>query len=64
MNRRGIYKDVVDPEIPWTAYQLRPNVCVAMVFAPKLFSVERAMTCLEIIKSTLLGPLGTIHLVY
>ena len=31
VNRRGIYKDVLNCELVYTDYQLRPNMCIAMV---------------------------------
>ncbi len=60
INRRGIYKDVLDPEVEWTEYQLRPNFCIAMVLAPELFNVKHAMHALKVVKETLLGPLGIV----
>lgn len=42
VNRRGIYKDVYKSSDGYTDYQLRPNVCVAMVVAPQLFDPENA----------------------
>lgn len=49
MNRRGIWKDVVGATHPWTCYQLRPNVSVAMAIAPELFEVNAAKQCLAVI---------------
>jgi glycogen debranching enzyme len=31
VNRRGIYKDVLGSSLPFCDYQLRPNVCIAMI---------------------------------
>ena len=33
-------------------------MCIAMVVAPDLFDPEKARSVLEIVKETLLGPLG------
>lgn len=37
---------------------MRPNVCVAMVLAPECFDPANARHALEIMKSSLVGPLG------
>lgn len=58
INRRGIYKDVYKATHPYTEYQFRPNLCVAMVVAPELFDTVHAVECLKLMKSVLLGPLG------
>ncbi|KAI8924740.1 glucanotransferase domain of glycogen debranching enzyme-domain-containing protein [Entophlyctis helioformis] len=58
INRRGIYKDVYGSSLAYMDYQLRPNMCVAMVAAPELFNPDHARTALSLIKSTLAGPLG------
>ncbi|KAJ3269829.1 hypothetical protein HDV01_000877 [Terramyces sp. JEL0728] len=58
VNKRGIYKDCIATSVPYTKYQLRPNICIAMVKSPELFDPGHARICLEIIKETLLGPLG------
>lgn len=42
VNRRGIYKDVFGSSEKHTDYQLRPNVCIAMSYAPELFTKENA----------------------
>ena len=31
VNRRGIYKDIYGSSLPYSDYQLRPNICIAMV---------------------------------
>ncbi|KAL8586750.1 hypothetical protein ACOMHN_061263 [Nucella lapillus] len=58
VTRRGIYKDCANSSLPWTEYQLRPNICVAMVVAPKLFEEEKAWGALEVVQQVLLGPVG------
>ncbi|KAJ3319863.1 hypothetical protein HDV06_005839 [Boothiomyces sp. JEL0866] len=58
VNKRGIYKDCIATSVPFTKYQLRPNICIAMVKSPELFDPEHARNCLKIIKDTLIGPLG------
>ncbi|KAJ2961469.1 hypothetical protein NQZ79_g3219 [Umbelopsis isabellina] len=58
VNRRGIYKDVYKSKEPYTDYQFRSNVPVAMVVAPELFTPAKAMGSLELARSNLLGPLG------
>lgn len=42
VNRRGIYKDVFGSSEKFTEYQLRPNICIAMSYAPDLFTKENA----------------------
>jgi len=54
VSRRGIYKDVFGSEQGYTDYQLRPNVCVAMQYAPDLFDVEHAKTCLDTVERVLM----------
>jgi glycogen debranching enzyme len=58
VNRHGIYKDTCSSSLPFTDYQLRPNMCVAMVVAPECFDPAHARHALEIIKTSLTGPLG------
>lgn len=66
VNIRGIYKDVYGSSLEYTDYQLRPNICVAMVVvifiilkqAPELFTESLAIEALKIIKKRLLGPVG------
>lgn len=58
INRRGIYKDTLGATQKWQDYQFRPNLLVAMVVAPELFDRDHAAQCLELIKTTLCGPLG------
>ena len=47
VNRRGIYKDVLGSTHGFTDYQLRPNICIAMSYAPELFDREHAKICVE-----------------
>ncbi len=47
INRRGIYKDVLRSINTYTEYQLRPNLCVAMAYAPDLFNPEHARICIQ-----------------
>ena len=54
VNRRGIYKDVFRSEEKYHDYQLRPNVCVAMAFAPEIFSVDKARICLKNVETILM----------
>ncbi|KAI8147846.1 glycogen debranching enzyme [Fennellomyces sp. T-0311] len=58
IHRRGIYKDVYKATEPYTEYQFRPNLCVAMVVAPELFDPVHAAGCLNLMNKVLLGPLG------
>jgi len=58
VRRRNIYKDVVGSKFIYSDYQFRPNICVAMAFAPDLFNTEHAAKSLELIQSHLAGPLG------
>jgi glycogen debranching enzyme len=56
INRRGIYKDTLNPTHAYTAYQLRPNLLVAMSYAPELFTRENAQICLDVVKKVLMEP--------
>jgi len=47
INRRGIYKDVYGSTDAYTDYQLRPNICIAMSYAPELFNRKNAQICLQ-----------------
>jgi glycogen debranching enzyme len=47
VHRRGIYKDVYGSTTPGADYQLRPNICIAMSYAPQLFNPAHAKTCLD-----------------
>ncbi|CDS12463.1 hypothetical protein LRAMOSA04657 [Lichtheimia ramosa] len=58
IHKRGIYKDVYGATEPYTEYQFRPNLCVAMVVAPELFNREHAKQCLQLMHNVLLAPLG------
>ncbi|KAI9263123.1 glucanotransferase domain of glycogen debranching enzyme-domain-containing protein [Phascolomyces articulosus] len=58
IHRRGIYKDVYKATWPYTEYQFRPNLSVAMVVAPELFDPIHATECLQLMNQVLLGPLG------
>jgi glycogen debranching enzyme len=42
VNRRGIYKDTYKSSQGFTDYQLRPNICVALSYAPTLFDKDHA----------------------
>jgi len=55
---KGIYKDTHGSSHGYTDYQCRPNQCIAMVVAPELFDPEHAKLALNIIKYSLVGPLG------
>jgi glycogen debranching enzyme len=43
VHRRGIYKDVYKSSQEYTDYQLRPNVCIALSYAPELFDRNHAV---------------------
>ena len=53
-----MYKDVVGSSQPFTQFQLRPNLCIAMVVAPELFDPCHAREALSLIREVLVGPLG------
>jgi glycogen debranching enzyme len=59
-NRRGIFKDTVFCAEEWASYQLRPNMCVAIGFAPELFvdNKSEANNALDTAEKYLLAPLG------
>ena len=54
VNRRGIYKDVFKPTQVYAEYQLRPNLCVAMSYAPELFNAENARHCIKVVENVLM----------
>lgn len=54
IGRRGIYKDVFGSTHKYTDYQLRPNLCVAMAYAPDLFEADHARKCIEIVENVLM----------
>ena len=56
VNRRGIYKDVFRSTTPYTDYQLRPNLCIAMAYSPDLFIEEHARTCIHTVEKVLMEP--------
>ena len=56
VKRRGIYKDVFRPTHGHTEYQLRPNLCVAMAYAPELFIQQHALTCLQNVEKHMIEP--------
>ncbi|XP_065090211.1 glycogen debranching enzyme isoform X1 [Ochlerotatus camptorhynchus] len=58
VNKKGMYKDTLGSEIPWTDYQLRCNFPIALVAAPELCDPKHAWRALENAKKYLLGPLG------
>lgn len=58
ISRRGIYKDTYKSAQKFTDYQLRPNLCIAMVVAPELFTPEYAVEALDHVTTHLVGPLG------
>ncbi|KAJ3183748.1 hypothetical protein HDU87_005864 [Geranomyces variabilis] len=58
VNRREIYKDTVGASLKFMDYQLRPNLCIAMVVAPELFDPDHARRALSIVRDVLVGPLG------
>lgn len=58
INRRGIYRDVVGSSLPYTDYQFRPNIFIAMVVAPELFNPIHAREALKNGREILAGALG------
>eukprot|EP00743_Colponemidia_sp_Colp-15_P009529 GILK01010423.1.p1 GENE.GILK01010423.1~~GILK01010423.1.p1 ORF type:complete len:1716 (+),score=307.25 GILK01010423.1:79-5226(+) len=58
IHRRGLYKDTFGGERPWTDYQLRPNMCIAMAVAPNMFDSDHARIALKLAEEVLMGPLG------
>ncbi|KAK9472217.1 glucanotransferase domain of glycogen debranching enzyme-domain-containing protein [Dipodascopsis tothii] len=58
VNRRGIYKDLYRSGKEYEDYQLRPNFAIAMVVAPELFDVDRALGALAQADAHLRGPVG------
>lgn len=57
-HRRGMYKDSFGSAAGFTDYQLRPNVCIAMVVAPGLFSADKARMALALMETVLVGGHG------
>uniref|UniRef100_A0A8D8ADW6 Glycogen debranching enzyme n=2 Tax=Culex pipiens TaxID=7175 RepID=A0A8D8ADW6_CULPI len=58
VNKKGMYKDTLGSEIPWTDFQLRCNFPIALCVAPELCDPKHAWRALETAKKYLLGPLG------
>jgi glycogen debranching enzyme len=56
--KRGIYKDTFGSKQFFADYQLRPNMAVALLFAPELFVEDHKENALEVMMTHLLGPLG------
>lgn len=54
----GIYKDTLQSSLEHTDYQFRPNQCIAMAVAPKLFDQEHATTALNNITNHLMPYMG------
>ncbi|CAG9321923.1 unnamed protein product [Blepharisma stoltei] len=55
---RGIYKDTVGSVKELSEYQFRPNQCLAMVFASKLFEKSHAISALKKITENLMPGIG------
>ncbi|CUM62704.1 uncharacterized protein PRCAT00000260001 [Priceomyces carsonii] len=58
VNRRGIYKDLYKTGKPYEDYQLRPNFAIAMVVAPELFSISKAVSALSVADTAIRGKVG------
>jgi glycogen debranching enzyme len=58
INRRGIYKDLYRSGKEYEDYQLRPNICIAMAYAPDLFDDQHALQALYMCDRYLRGPQG------
>uniref|UniRef100_A0A060T7E8 Glycogen debranching enzyme n=1 Tax=Blastobotrys adeninivorans TaxID=409370 RepID=A0A060T7E8_BLAAD len=58
VHRRGIYKDLYGSSKPFEDYQLRPNFAIAMVVAPELFDVEKAIGAIAAADAIIRGPCG------
>ncbi|CAG9319806.1 unnamed protein product [Blepharisma stoltei] len=54
----GIYKDTFRSSIDYADYQLRPNQCIAMVVASKLFTPECAVIALNQVSKYLMPNAG------
>lgn len=58
VNRRGIYKDLYRSGKEYEDYQLRPNIFIAMTYAPDLFDDEHALNAILAGDRYLRGPIG------